>query len=132
MENKIQDLGELIDNLLTYNLLTSGRYTLKLEQMDVLRMIREAAASWYPVWEKEAFEIDIDLPESSLIWDVDAQGLRRVLDNLFQNVVRHAASAVYPHLHGADSGANCRSDRGSRTGNSAGFGYEGWGFECFQ
>ncbi|SCY56939.1 Signal transduction histidine kinase [Paenibacillus polysaccharolyticus] len=95
MEGKIQDLGELIDNLLTYNLLTSGRYTLKLEQKDALRMIREAAASWYPVWEKEEFEIDIDLPETPLIWDVDAQGLRRVLDNLFQNVVRHAASGKY-------------------------------------
>lgn len=95
MEGKIQDLGELIDNLLTYNLLTSGRYTLKLEQKDVLRMIREAAASWYPVWEKEEFEIDIDLPETPLIWDVDAQGIRRVLDNLFQNVVRHAASGKY-------------------------------------
>ncbi|MGQ8873791.1 ATP-binding protein [Paenibacillus sp. TSA_86.1] len=95
MEGKMQDLGELIDNMLSYNLLASGRYTLKLEQKDVLRMMREAAASWYPVWEKEGFEIDIDLPESPLIWDVDEQGLRRVLDNLFQNVVRHAASGKY-------------------------------------
>ncbi|WP_434748272.1 ATP-binding protein [Paenibacillus amylolyticus] len=98
MEGKMQDLGELIDNMLSYNLLASGRYTLKLEQKDVLRMVREAAASWYPVWEKEEFEIDIDLPETPLIWDVDEQGLRRVLDNLFQNVVRHAASGKYIRL----------------------------------
>ncbi|PYE47378.1 HAMP domain-containing histidine kinase [Paenibacillus barcinonensis] len=95
MESKMQDLSELIDNMLSYNLLTSGRYTLKLEQKDVLRMVREAAASWYPVWEKEQFEIDIDLPEAPLMWDVDEQGMRRVLDNLFQNVVRHAASGRY-------------------------------------
>ncbi|MGO4530007.1 ATP-binding protein [Paenibacillus sp. 2TAF8] len=95
MEGKMQDLGELIDNMLSFNLLASGRYTLKLERKDVLRMIREAAASWYPVWEKEEFEIDIDLPETPLIWDVDEQGLRRVLDNLFQNVVRHAASGKF-------------------------------------
>lgn len=95
MENKMQDLGELIDNMLSYNLLTSGRYTLKLEQKDVLRMVREAAASWYPVWEKEEFEIDIDLPDDPLIWEVDEQGMRRVLDNLFQNIVRHAASGKY-------------------------------------
>ncbi|WP_293201394.1 HAMP domain-containing sensor histidine kinase [Paenibacillus sp.] len=95
MENKMQDLGELIDNMLSYNLLTSGRYTLKLEQRDVLRLTREAAASWYPVWENEEFEIDVDLPEDPLIWAVDEQGMRRVLDNLFQNVVRHAASGKY-------------------------------------
>ncbi len=95
MEKKMQDLSELIDNMFSYNLLTSGRYTLKLEQKDVLRMVREAVASWYPVWEKENFEIDIDLPEAPLMWDVDEQGMRRVLDNLFQNVVRHAASGKY-------------------------------------
>jgi signal transduction histidine kinase len=81
--------------MLSYNLLTSGKYTLKLEQKDVLRIVRETAAAWYPVWEKEQFEVDIDLPEEPLIWQVDEQGLRRVLDNLFQNVIRHAASGKY-------------------------------------
>lgn len=95
MEAKMDDLSGLIDNMLSYNLLTSGKYTLKLEQKDVLRIVRETAAAWYPVWEKEQFEIDIDLPEEPLIWQVDEQGLRRVLDNLFQNVIRHAASGKY-------------------------------------
>lgn len=95
MEAKMDDLSGLIDNMLSYNLLTSGKYTLKLEQKDVLRIVRETAAAWYPVWEKEQFEIDIDLPEEPLFWQVDEQGLRRVLDNLFQNVIRHAAIGKY-------------------------------------
>ncbi|WP_339275788.1 HAMP domain-containing sensor histidine kinase [Paenibacillus sp. FSL W8-0426] len=95
MEAKMDDLGGLIDNMLSYNLLASGKYTLKLEDKDVLRIVREMAASWYPVWEREQFEIDIDLPDESLIWRVDEQGFRRVLDNLFQNAVRHAAAGRY-------------------------------------
>ncbi len=95
MENKLKDLGSLIDNLLTYNLLSSGKYTMNNEPRDILRLVRECAASWYPVWEKEGFEVDIDLPEHSLVWNVDEQGFRRLLDNLFQNVVRHAASGRY-------------------------------------
>ncbi|WP_340388711.1 HAMP domain-containing sensor histidine kinase [Paenibacillus sp. FSL E2-0151] len=95
MEAKMEDLGGLIDNMLSYNLLTSGKYTLKLEEKDILRIVRETAAAWYPVWEKEQFEIDIDLPEEPLIWHMDEQGMRRVLDNLFQNVIRHAASGKY-------------------------------------
>ncbi|WP_440115766.1 HAMP domain-containing sensor histidine kinase [Paenibacillus sp. QZ-Y1] len=95
MEAKMEDLGGLIDNMLSYNLLTSGKYTLKLEEKDIFRVVRETAAAWYPVWEKEQFEIDIDLPEEPLIWHMDEQGMRRVLDNLFQNVVRHAASGKY-------------------------------------
>ncbi|MGC5775372.1 ATP-binding protein [Paenibacillus pabuli] len=95
MEAKMDDLSELIDNMLSYNLLASGKYTLKLEQKDILRIVRETAAAWYPVWEKEQYEIDIDLPEEPLMWQVDEQGIRRVLDNLFQNVIRHAASGKY-------------------------------------
>ncbi|MEO2255559.1 HAMP domain-containing sensor histidine kinase [Paenibacillus amylolyticus] len=95
MEAKMEDLGGLIDNMLSYNLLTSGKYTLKLEEKDILRIVRETAAAWYPVWEKEQFDIDIDLPEEPLIWHMDEQGMRRILDNLFQNVIRHAASGKY-------------------------------------
>ncbi|KOY17663.1 HAMP domain-containing sensor histidine kinase [Paenibacillus xylanivorans] len=95
MEAKMEDLGGLIDNMLSYNLLTSGKYTLKLEERDILRIVREAAAAWYPVWEKEQFDIDIDLPDEPLIWLVDEQGMRRILDNLFQNVIRYATHGRY-------------------------------------
>jgi signal transduction histidine kinase len=95
MEAKMEDLGGLIDNMLSYNLLTSGKYTLKLEERDILRIVREAAAAWYPVWEKEQFDIDIDLPDEPLIWQVDEQGMRRILDNLFQNVIRYAPEGRY-------------------------------------
>lgn len=95
MESKMDDLSGLIDNMLSYNLLASGKYTLKLEEKDVFRIVRETAAAWYPVWEKEQFDIDIDLPDEPLIWRVDEQGMRRILDNLFQNVVRYAGDGKY-------------------------------------
>ncbi|WP_410772501.1 ATP-binding protein [Fontibacillus sp. BL9] len=95
METKINDLGGLIDHLLSYNLLASGRYVMNLESRDVLRVVRVSAAAWYPLWEKAGIEADIDLPEEPLSWRIDEQGFRRVLDNLFQNLVRHAGSGGY-------------------------------------
>lgn len=95
METKIGDLDGLIDHLLSYNLLASGRYALSLERQDILRIVRESAAAWYPVWEKAGIEADINLPDEPLHWNVDEQGLRRVLDNLFQNLVRHASGGCY-------------------------------------
>ncbi|WP_339288934.1 HAMP domain-containing sensor histidine kinase [Paenibacillus sp. FSL E2-0201] len=95
MDERIADLSVLIENLLSYNLLSSGRITLKPERKDVLRLLRESAAAWYPVWEKEGFEIDIDLEAEPLIWMVDEVWFRRILDNLFQNIVRHANSGLY-------------------------------------
>ncbi|WP_106769127.1 sensor histidine kinase [Paenibacillus faecalis] len=95
IESKIGDLGALIDNLLSYNLLTSGRVQLNPKPHDILRLVRESAAGWYPMWEKEGIEADIDLQEEPLVWLIDALWFKRILDNLFQNVVRHAKSGQY-------------------------------------
>lgn len=95
MDERIADLSVLIENLLSYNLLSSGRVTLNRERKDVLRLLRESAAAWYPVWEKEGFDVDINLEAEPLLWLVDEVWFRRILDNLYQNIVRHASSGRY-------------------------------------
>lgn len=98
LEQKTEGLGALIDNLLSYTLMTSGRYRLEPQPVDVLRLVRESAAAWYPVWERAGIEADIRLPAEPLIWHIDKMAFRRILDNLFQNVVRHAADGKYVGL----------------------------------
>ncbi|MCR8645133.1 HAMP domain-containing histidine kinase [Paenibacillus sp. N1-5-1-14] len=98
IQEKSQGLGELIDNLLAYTLMTSGRYSLTFKSQDVLRIARESAASWYPIWEKANIEADIDLPDMTLMWRVDKAAFQRVVDNLFQNIIRHAAQGRYVGL----------------------------------
>lgn len=95
MDERIADLSVLIENLLSYNLLSSGRITLKLERRDILRLLRESAAAWYPVWEKEGFDINVNVEGEPLYWNVDEVWFRRILDNLYQNIVRHASSGRY-------------------------------------
>ncbi|WP_232242960.1 HAMP domain-containing sensor histidine kinase [Paenibacillus sp. GSMTC-2017] len=96
LEEKTTGLSELIDNLLTYTLMTSGRYKLKPEQQDILRLTRESAAAWFPIWEKEEIEVNIQLPdEEKVIWFVDKEAFHRILDNLFQNILRHASDGRY-------------------------------------
>jgi len=104
IDKKVSDLGQLVDNLLAYTLLSAHKYSLKMEATDMLRLVRTSAASWYPIWEKEGFEIHIELPEQPVTWRVDSQWMTRILDNLFQNIVRHAAEGRYIgiaiHAHG--------------------------------
>ncbi|GIO88983.1 sensor histidine kinase [Paenibacillus lactis] len=127
IEAKIGDLGGLIDNLLSYNLLTSGKVQLNLDAKDVLRLVKESAAAWYPVWEKAGIEPDIALREEPLIWNVDVLWFRRLLDNLFQNVVRHAQSGKYIGIYteerqvegGGETGALIISDRGPGFGSES-------------
>ncbi|TCZ78961.1 HAMP domain-containing histidine kinase [Paenibacillus albiflavus] len=95
IESKSDYLAQLIENLLSYTLLTTGKYPMRLARVDVLRTIRTAAASWYPVFEKEGFEVDVRLSDTALYWDADELWLTRILDNLFQNIIRHAKDGKY-------------------------------------
>lgn len=93
--NKLNDVGKLLENLLTYTLLSTGKYPMEKINIDVLEELRNAVAEWYPVFEKEGFEVDIQMADRSVIWRADPLWLRSIWDNLFQNVIRHTSSGKY-------------------------------------
>ncbi|MBU9720165.1 MULTISPECIES: HAMP domain-containing sensor histidine kinase [Bacillaceae] len=95
IDKKIDYLNNLIENLLSYTLLSAGKYTFQPENIDVNRAIRASVAAWYPVFEQEQMEVEVKLTEEKIEWHVDPRWLERILDNLFQNVVRHAKSGCY-------------------------------------
>ncbi|HEX7066302.1 MAG TPA: HAMP domain-containing sensor histidine kinase [Bacillales bacterium] len=93
--NKLNDVGKLLENLLTYTLLSAGKYPMEKTNMDVSDELRNAMAEWYPVFEKEGFEVVVDLTDQALVWQVDPLWFRSIVDNLFQNVIRHARPGRY-------------------------------------
>ncbi|GAB2697415.1 histidine kinase dimerization/phospho-acceptor domain-containing protein [Paenibacillus thermoaerophilus] len=95
IERKIGYLGQLIENLFSYSLLSAGKYPYRPKRVDIVRMTKTLLAGWYPLFEQEGFEIDPDLPEEPVYWEIDPAWLERVLDNHFQNVLRHAKSGRY-------------------------------------
>ncbi|WP_028775405.1 HAMP domain-containing sensor histidine kinase [Shimazuella kribbensis] len=95
IDSKVDDLSQLIENLLSYTLLTAGKYPMQMQEMDVTHTLRTVLAQWYPLFETKDFQIDIDLLSRKEIWFVDPLWFKRILDNLFQNVLRHASSGKY-------------------------------------
>ena len=95
IDEKVNYMGELIENLLSYTLLTTGKYPYHPEKVDLVRLMRNSFASWYPIFENLQFTIEVDIPEQQLIWEVDPQWIRRISDNLFQNIYRHAKSGQF-------------------------------------
>ena len=95
IDDKIRYLGELIENLLSFSLLSAGKYPFRPEKKDVVRLLRSIVASWYPILEKEGFEVDVNLPDEPVYWEVDPLWFQRIWDNLFQNVLRHAKDGKY-------------------------------------
>lgn len=95
INGKLDDIGKLMDNLLSYSLLSAGKYPMEIEDSDITEELRNAVADWYPVFEEEGLEIEIDLPEQSITWRMDPFWFRMIVDNLFQNVIRHAKTGRY-------------------------------------
>ncbi|KAB2333138.1 HAMP domain-containing histidine kinase [Cytobacillus depressus] len=95
IDNKIGYLAQLIENLLSYTLLTSGKYPYHPKEVDIVRLVKTSFAAWYPVFEDIDFEMNMELPEKTFYWEIDSQWLERVLDNIYQNIYRHARGGKY-------------------------------------
>lgn len=95
IDNKIGYLGQLIENLLSYTLLTTGKYPYYPERTDIVRLVKTSFATWYPVFEGAGFQMEVEFPEETFYWEVDPQRMERVLDNFYQNIYRHARNGAY-------------------------------------
>ncbi len=95
IDKKMEYLNSLIENLLSYTLLMAGKYQYTPKLLDMNRVLRAHIATWYPIFEKEKLEVDIQLTDQTFQWEIDPHWFERILDNLFQNVVRHAKSGGY-------------------------------------
>ncbi|MEN2767437.1 HAMP domain-containing sensor histidine kinase [Ornithinibacillus xuwenensis] len=94
IESSIANIDRLIENLMSYTLLMASKYKYAPKETDVTRFLREFIATWYPAFEKEGFEIDVSISSVGK-WRIDPTWMGRILDNLFQNVLRHAKEGKY-------------------------------------
>ncbi|MCU9614526.1 HAMP domain-containing histidine kinase [Caldibacillus lycopersici] len=94
IEASVEHIDRLIENLMSYTLLVASKYKKEPVNIDIARFVRETIANWYPVFEKEGFEIEVEI-EALGEWKLDPIWMGRVLDNLLQNVLRHAKSGKY-------------------------------------
>ncbi|MDZ5471739.1 HAMP domain-containing sensor histidine kinase [Bacillus sp. 31A1R] len=95
IDYKVGYLSQLIENLLSYTLLSSGKYPFYPEKTDISRLLRTSIANWYPTFENKGFQIELDIPEEPFYWEVDKQWFERIVDNLLQNINRHANSGKF-------------------------------------
>ena len=99
MNHTITRVGNLMDDLLSYTLLTSGKHPFHPTSTDIVRLVRASVAEWYPAFEEKEIQLDADLPTvKTFYWEADPKWMKRVLDNLFQNILRHAAEGKYTNI----------------------------------
>lgn len=99
INHTITRVGDLMDDLLSYTLLTSGKHPYHPASTDIVRLVRASVAAWYPAFEEKEILLDVVLPgDETFYWDADPKWMARVLDNLLQNILRHAAEGKYANI----------------------------------
>lgn len=89
IQNKSARMEELIQLLFEYSKLGSAGFQLKRECTDLAELMRENAAVIYADVEDAGMELDIDIPETKCMVNVDKVQFSRVIANLITNAIRH-------------------------------------------
>lgn len=89
IHRKAEYMEYLLTELLEYSQLLLGRLVLDRTYMDLAELIREILIEYYPVIEKNGYELEIELPENGAYGNWDKNRMGRVLRNLIDNALKY-------------------------------------------
>lgn len=87
---KAHDLKEYIDVLFDWFKLGSGEWGMQMAPVEAAELTRELLIDWIPVLEEKGIDYAVEIPEQPVPVSLDADGYRRIVGNLIQNVVAHS------------------------------------------
>lgn len=95
IEQKAENVMELINQFFTLAKLESGDMDIELSRIDVCEVCRESILDFYGILTNKNFQVDIDIPESSVYVHGNKEAIQRILFNLISNVIRYGADGKY-------------------------------------
>ncbi|VTT97626.1 two-component hybrid sensor and regulator : Chemotaxis protein methyltransferase CheR OS=Polaromonas naphthalenivorans (strain CJ2) PE=4 SV=1: PAS_9: PAS_9: PAS: HisKA: HATPase_c: Response_reg [Gemmataceae bacterium] len=88
MERQVGHLTRLVDDLLDVSRITQGKVVLKLERLDLARLVRESAADHRGQFEAARVALSVTAPAAPVWVTGDATRLSQVIDNFFTNALK--------------------------------------------
>jgi PAS domain S-box-containing protein len=88
MERQVGHLGRLVDDLLDVSRITQGKVVLKLERLDLARLIRESASDHEGQFESARITLAVQTPETPVWITGDATRLAQIVDNFVTNAIK--------------------------------------------
>nr|WP_236023515.1 HAMP domain-containing sensor histidine kinase [Bifidobacterium miconis] len=97
---RLDDMRGLLDQLFAYARANDPDRTLDLEPVAVQPLVAEVLVGHYPEFEERGWEPTVAFDDERFTLEADRTALRRIVDNLVTNALRHGAGAPAIAQHG--------------------------------
>lgn len=86
---KTKHTNELLDTLFRYTKLSTPKYALMRADVNVCRLVREAVAAHYEMFEQRRISLEMDIPDEQILLSLDKHEFSRAVENLIVNAFVH-------------------------------------------
>lgn len=89
INRKAAYMEKLLTELLEYSRLEMGTMRLQKQKMDITELVREILIEYYPEFEKNQYDLEVDIPDEPISGMWDKEKISRVLRNLVDNALKY-------------------------------------------
>jgi len=105
IKQRADRLQSLLNVFFELTVLDSTDYSLKPEKLRLNRLLPDILLGFYDKWSERRLEPTFRLPEEPIVVFADESAVRRVVENLMVNTIRHAAGSIDIALEAAAGSA---------------------------
>lgn len=98
IQERIDNLKEMLEELFTYTKLQNEAYTLQLEPIQLNRVVKDVILSYYDAWMQQGISPNLQLTDDSLWISGNLQALQRMVQNLLKNALEHGEKELFIEL----------------------------------
>lgn len=99
---RLSAMRGLVDALFEYAKADDGSHELARGPVDVAAVVSDVLATLYPAFAERGWRPEVSLVEDAVI-EADGEAVRRIVENLLANCLRHGSAAPTVDLHAAGS-----------------------------
>jgi signal transduction histidine kinase len=89
IENRLNYLSQLINSFFEYTQTVEGKDNITMAKVNICNLLRDILSLYYEDFIEKNFNVKISIPEQPIYFIGDSNILKRVIQNLIQNVLIH-------------------------------------------
>lgn len=89
VERRLEELGEILNQLFEYARIEAGEFTLSLERVNAGNLFAEIISLFYEDFSGKGLEPQVSIPGEAVFIQADRHAFSRILENLIRNALVH-------------------------------------------